>query len=65
MSKLAEIQEVIKELRPDERTAIREWLNGYDGNALIFLNPLDSSCWVGQSGEKKRRRDGGSKRDRT
>jgi hypothetical protein len=45
MSRLAEIQEVIKELRPDERAALREWLNGYDGNALIFLNPVDSSCW--------------------
>ena len=31
MSRLTEIQKVIKELRPCERTALREWLNGYEG----------------------------------
>jgi hypothetical protein len=43
MSRLAEIQETIRELQPEERTALRDWLNGYEGNALIFLNPSDSS----------------------
>ena len=43
MSRLAGILEVIKELPPDERAALRDWLNGYDGNVLIFSNPLDSS----------------------
>jgi hypothetical protein len=38
MSRLAGILEVIKELPPDERAALREWLNGYDGNVLIFSN---------------------------
>ena len=42
MSGLAELQEVIKGLRPFERTALRDWLNGYEGNALILSNPLDS-----------------------
>ena len=44
MSGLVKIQEIIKELQPDERATLCEWLNGYEGNALIFLNPSDSSC---------------------
>jgi hypothetical protein len=43
MSTLAEIQETITEIQLEERTALRDWLNGYEGNALIFLNPSDSS----------------------
>jgi hypothetical protein len=43
MSGLAELQELIKGLRPFERTALRDWLNGYEGNALILSNPLDTS----------------------
>ena len=39
MNDLTELQEIIKELHPDERTALREWLNGFEGYALIFLNP--------------------------
>jgi hypothetical protein len=31
MSGLVEIQETIKELRPDDRAALRDWLNGYEG----------------------------------
>jgi len=42
-SSLAEIQESIKELRPDQRATLCEWLNGYEGNALIFLNPSEYS----------------------
>jgi hypothetical protein len=38
---LADIQESIKELRPDQRATLCEWLNGYEGNALIFLNPSE------------------------
>jgi hypothetical protein len=38
---LAEIQEIIKELRPDQRATLCEWLNGYEGNALIFFNPFE------------------------
>ena len=53
MSNLAEIQEIIEELQPDERAALRDWLNGYDGNALIFWSPFDSVCqgWVDGDGE--------------
>jgi len=40
-SSLAEIQESIKELRPDQRASLCEWLNGYEGNALIFVNPSE------------------------
>jgi hypothetical protein len=40
-SSLAEIQESIKELHPDQRATLCEWLNGYEGNALIFLNPSE------------------------
>jgi len=40
-SSLADIQESIKELRPDQRATLCEWLNGYEGNALIFLNPSE------------------------
>jgi hypothetical protein len=40
-SSLAEIQESIKELRPDQRATLCEWLNGYEGNALIFVNPSE------------------------
>ncbi|MBV8353316.1 MAG: hypothetical protein JOZ21_13680 [Verrucomicrobia bacterium] len=35
---LAEIQDSIKELRPKQRATLCEWLNGYEGNALIFLS---------------------------
>jgi hypothetical protein len=34
---LAEIQDSIKELRPEQRATLCEWLNGYEGNALTFL----------------------------
>lgn len=51
MSNLIEIQEIIKELQPDERAALRDWLNGYDGNALIFWSPFDSPCQSGVDGE--------------
>jgi len=40
-SSLAEIQESIKQLRPDQRATLCEWLNGYEGNALIFFNPSE------------------------
>jgi len=40
-SSLAEIQESIKELRPDQRATLCQWLNGYEGNALIFLDPSE------------------------
>ena len=40
-SSLTEIQQSIKELRPDQRATLCEWLNGYEGNALIFLNPSE------------------------
>jgi len=40
-SDLAEIQQSIKELPPDQRATLCEWLNGYEGNALIFLNPSE------------------------
>ena len=43
MGGIAEIQELIKGLRPFERTALRDWLNGYEGNALILSNTLNSS----------------------
>lgn len=43
MGGLAEVQELIKGLRPFERAALRDWLNGYEGNALVLANPLDSS----------------------
>ena len=48
MSGLAQIQELIKGLRPFERTALGDWLNGYEGNALIPANPLDSpfQAWM-------------------
>ena len=48
MGGLAEIQELIKGLRPFERTALRDWLNGYEGNALILSNPLNSlfQAWM-------------------
>ena len=42
MGGLAEVQELIKGLRPFERAALRDWLNGYEGNALILANPLNS-----------------------
>lgn len=38
---LAEIQDCIKELQPEQRAALCEWLNGYVGNALIFLSPSE------------------------
>jgi len=41
MGGLAEIQELIKGLRPFERTALRDWLNGYEGNALISLESVE------------------------
>jgi hypothetical protein len=31
MSGLVKIQETIKELQPDDRAALRDWLNGYEG----------------------------------
>jgi hypothetical protein len=40
-SDLAEIQQSIKELPPDQRATLCEWLNGYEGNALIWLNPSE------------------------
>lgn len=46
VSGLAEIQEIIQKLLPDQRAALCEWLNGYEGNALIFLNPSDACCEV-------------------
>jgi hypothetical protein len=39
-SSLAEIQQSIKELRPDQRATLCEWLNGYEGNAF-FWNPSE------------------------
>jgi hypothetical protein len=31
MSGLVKIQETIKELQPDDRAALRDWLNGHKG----------------------------------
>jgi len=53
---LAEIQESIKELHPDQRATLCEWLNGYEGNASIFLNPSDYLlAGLGRMGEPPRR----------
>jgi len=43
LSRLGALQETIKQLPSSERAALREWLNGYEGSVLIFLNPPDSS----------------------
>jgi len=44
LSRLGEVQEAIKHLPSSERVALGEWLNGYEGSVLIFLNPPDSSA---------------------
>ena len=46
MSGLVKILEIIKELQPDDRAALRDWLNGYEG-CFDVLKP--AGC--GQVGE--------------
>jgi hypothetical protein len=55
-SGLAEIQQSIKELPADQRATLCEWLNGYEGNALIFLDPSEYALsGLGRSVEPFRR----------
>jgi hypothetical protein len=47
LSGLVKIQEIIKELRPNDRAALRDWLNGYEGW-------FDAGCGqVGEAGPAK------------